>query len=56
VFEDSANGLKAAKTAGARCYIVPNRITAGSDFSAADGIFTSLSEVSLAALGGGQVG
>ncbi|MBM4251967.1 MAG: HAD-IA family hydrolase [Deltaproteobacteria bacterium] len=56
VFEDSANGLRAAKSAGARCFIVPNRITAGSDFAAADGIFASLALVSLRALGGGQVG
>jgi beta-phosphoglucomutase-like phosphatase (HAD superfamily) len=55
VFEDSANGLKAAKAAGARCYVVPNRITAGSDFAAADGIFGSLAEVSIAALSGGGV-
>jgi putative hydrolase of the HAD superfamily len=47
VIEDSLNGMKAAKAAGMKVWIVPNRVTAGLDFSAADRIFSSL--VTLAA-------
>ena len=50
VFEDSLNGLKAAKAAGARCYVIPNRITESCNFQAADGIYPSLAHVSLAQL------
>ncbi len=45
VIEDSLNGLIAAKAAGMPVWIVPNRVTAGLDFSAADRIFPSLVEV-----------
>ena len=44
VIEDSLNGLIAAKAAGMRVWVVPNRVTAGLDFSAADRIFASLEE------------
>lgn len=50
VFEDSSNGLIAAGAAGAPCWIVPNQITQGSDFSAADRILESLEEVDLKAI------
>jgi HAD superfamily hydrolase (TIGR01509 family) len=50
VFEDSLNGLRAAKAAGARCYVIPNAVTTGCDFSAADGVFSSLAAISLAQL------
>jgi beta-phosphoglucomutase-like phosphatase (HAD superfamily) len=35
-FEDSPNGIKAAKAAGLRCVAVPNRITREMDLSDAD--------------------
>ena len=44
VIEDSHNGLLAAKAAGMRVWVVPNRVTAGSDFSEADEVFGSLGE------------
>ncbi|MEM5775006.1 MAG: HAD family hydrolase [Anaerolineaceae bacterium] len=46
-FEDSYNGLLAAKRAGLYCVAVPNIITQSLDFSAADQILASLSEISL---------
>ena len=45
VIEDSLNGMIAAKAAGMSVWIVPNRVTAGLDFSAADRIFPSLVEL-----------
>jgi HAD superfamily hydrolase (TIGR01509 family) len=42
VIEDSLNGMLAGKAAGMQVWIVPNRVTAGLDFSAADRIFPSL--------------
>jgi HAD superfamily hydrolase (TIGR01509 family) len=40
-FEDSPNGIKAAKAAGLRCMAVPNRITREMDLSSADLIVES---------------
>ena len=45
VIEDSLNGMQAAKAAGMSVWIVPNRVTVGLDFSAADRIFPSLVEL-----------
>ncbi|TVR46430.1 MAG: HAD family hydrolase, partial [Puniceicoccaceae bacterium] len=45
--EDSANGVRAAKRAGLRCVAVPNRITAGLDFSEADLKVASLAAFTL---------
>ena len=45
VIEDSLNGVISAKAAGMSVWVVPNRVTAGLDFSAADRIFPSLVEV-----------
>lgn len=45
VIEDSLNGVKSAKAAGMAVWVVPNRVTAGLDFSAADRIFRSLDEL-----------
>lgn len=45
VIEDSLNGVKAAKAAGMPVWVVPNRVTAGLDFSAADRIFPTLVEL-----------
>lgn len=39
VIEDSLNGLVSAKAAGMAVWIVPNRVTAGLDFAAADAVF-----------------
>ncbi len=47
VFEDSLNGVKAAKAAGMTCIAVPNRVTAGLDFSLADLVVESLLHVNL---------
>ena len=44
-FEDSANGIAAAKAAGMRCVAVPNPMTEGLDLSAADLRLGSLAEV-----------
>lgn len=49
-FEDSMNGVLAAKAAGMRCVAVPHGLTAHLDLSAADVIVSSLAEVSLADL------
>jgi HAD superfamily hydrolase (TIGR01509 family) len=45
VIEDSLNGMTAAKAAGMTVWIVPNPVTAGLDFSAADRVFPSLGEL-----------
>lgn len=49
-FEDSRNGVAAAKAAGVTCIAVPNVITKGMDLSHADLIVPSLAEVSLASM------
>ena len=43
-FEDSHNGLLAAKAAGLRCVVVPSPMTAQMDFQAADMVLTRLGE------------
>ena len=48
--EDSAIGLTAAKAAGLWCVVVPNPMTEGMDFGAADLRLGSLADVSLEAL------
>lgn len=50
VLEDSANGLRAARAAGAPCVIVPSPVTRGSDFTGAAAMLQTLHEVSLDAL------
>ena len=45
VLEDSANGLLASTAAGMTTWIIPNDVTRGLDFSAADRVLTSLEEV-----------
>lgn len=49
-FEDSPNGVAAAKGAGLYCVAVPNRMTESLDLSAADTIVDSFLEVDLDAL------
>ena len=43
-FEDSVNGVKAAKSAGIYCVAIPNEVTKHMDFQHADHRFDSLSE------------
>ena len=45
VIEDSLNGVKAANAAGCPVWVVPNRVTAGLDFSTATRVLASLEEV-----------
>ena len=47
-FEDSLNGLKAAKAAGIFCTVVPSELTAAMDFSGADCILPSFEVMKLA--------
>lgn len=49
-FEDSAHGVTAAKEAGLFTVAVPNRVTAGLDFSHADLVVSSLEQVTLVGL------
>jgi beta-phosphoglucomutase-like phosphatase (HAD superfamily) len=49
-FEDSPNGITAAKAAGLYCIAVPNPITAALDVTHADLVLRSLEEVPLAEL------
>lgn len=44
-YEDSSNGLLAAKAAGLRCVVVPGALTAGSDYSLADVVIDSLADI-----------
>ena len=48
--EDSPPGVEAAKSAGVYCVAVPNEITRGASFAAADRVYASLEELSLAEL------
>lgn len=47
-FEDSSNGLKAAKAAGLHCVVVPNAITSHLEFEGYDLKLRSMEEISLA--------
>ena len=47
VFEDSPNGVKAAKAAGLFCVAVPNKLTAQLEFEKADLRLNSLAEIDL---------
>lgn len=47
VFEDSPNGILAAKNAGMYCIAVPNPLTVNMDISKADLIFNSFMEIDL---------
>jgi HAD superfamily hydrolase (TIGR01509 family) len=49
-FEDSFNGCAAAKAAGLACVVVPNEITRGLLFDAADLVTDSLADVDLTVL------
>jgi HAD superfamily hydrolase (TIGR01509 family) len=51
-FEDSSNGVAAAKAAGLHCIAIPNRMTAGLDFTAADAVVASLAELTVEGLDG----
>jgi len=43
VIEDSERGLRAAKAAGLRCWVIPSALTMGQRFDAADAVLDSLS-------------
>ena len=45
VLEDAPSGINAAKAAGMKSFAIPSRETAGKDFSNANKILSSLSEV-----------
>lgn len=45
--EDSPHGVAAAKGAGLACVVIPNRVTAGGDFSAADLLVESATALTL---------
>ena len=45
VVEDAEKGVKAATSAGLRCVAIPNRLTAGHDFSGAALVLDSISEL-----------
>ena len=49
-FEDSLNGLRAAKAAGLVTVVTPSRWNADEDFSAADRLLASLEEIDVPAL------
>ncbi|MHC1740919.1 MAG: HAD family hydrolase [Anaerolineaceae bacterium] len=46
-FEDSLNGIKAAKAAGIYCFAIPNSVTRGMDLSIADRIVASFEQISV---------
>jgi HAD superfamily hydrolase (TIGR01509 family) len=48
VIEDSLNGVLAAQAAGMRVWVVPNRVTAGLDFAAAERVCPSLAHCAAA--------
>ena len=48
VIEDSLNGLVAAQAAGMQVWVVPNRVTEGLDFKAAERVFRSLAHCAAA--------
>jgi putative hydrolase of the HAD superfamily len=50
VFEDSPNGIDAAKDAGIFTFAVPNPLTKGLNLERADRILESLADISLDAL------
>ncbi len=50
VLEDSPNGLRAAKAAGARCVVVPHPLVPRQELAGADAILESLEEPRLAEL------
>ena len=43
--EDSERGLSSAKNAGLICYVIPTELTSTGDFSSADKVLTSITEV-----------
>jgi HAD superfamily hydrolase (TIGR01509 family) len=53
VFEDSPNGIRAARAAGMRCVAIPNAVTRALPMEGADLVLTSLGERPLAGILGG---
>lgn len=50
VIEDSSHGVSAATSAGMAVVAIPNRITAGQDFGAADVVLSSLEDLAIEVL------
>ena len=51
VIEDSERGLRAAKAAGLRCWVIPSALTAGGRFDAADAVLDGLAAAAARLLG-----
>ena len=51
VIEDSERGLRAAKAAGLRCWVIPSALTAGGRFDAADAVLDGLDAAAARLLG-----
>ena len=51
VIEDSERGLRAAKAAGLRCWVIPSALTAGGRFDAADAVLDGLGAAAARLLG-----
>jgi HAD superfamily hydrolase (TIGR01509 family) len=49
--EDSQRGLRAAKAAGLRCWVVPRGLSRGGSFAEADRVFESVSQIASELLG-----
>ena len=51
MIEDSERGLRAAKAAGLRCWVIPSALTAGGRFDAADAVLDDLAAAAARLLG-----
>jgi len=51
VIEDSERGLRAAKAAGLRCWVIPSALTVGGRFDAADAVLDGLAAAAARLLG-----
>ena len=51
VIEDSERGLRAAKAAGLRCWVIPSALTAGGCFETADAVLAGLGDAAARLLG-----
>ena len=56
VIEDSERGLRAAKAAGLRCWVIPSALTVGGRFDAADAVLDDLGAAAARLLAGQESG